>query len=56
VAVKVSRFSTKGAAKLLLLLGAGMLKLMDLHPVRAIMTNAKQVVGKKWRRFMVSSF
>jgi hypothetical protein len=56
VAVKVSRFSTKGAAKLVLLEGAGMLKLMDLQPVKASMTKARHVAGKKWKRFMGSSF
>jgi hypothetical protein len=56
VAVKVSRFSTKGAAKLLLLVDVGMLKLIDLHPVKASMAMAKHVVDKKVRRFMVSSF
>ena len=56
MAVKVSRFSTKGADKLLLLVDVGMLKLMDLHPVKAIMTNVRQVVEKKVRRLMGSSF
>jgi hypothetical protein len=56
VAVNVSRFSTKGAAKLLLLVDVGMLKLMDLHPVNASMNKARQVVDKKVRRFMGSSF
>jgi hypothetical protein len=46
VAVKVSRFSTKGAAILLVLVDVGMLKLMDLHPVKASMARAKHVVDK----------
>jgi hypothetical protein len=46
VAVKVSRFSTKGAAMLLVLVDVGMFKLMDLHPVKASMTKAKQAVDK----------
>jgi hypothetical protein len=56
VAVNVSRFSTKGAAILLAFVGVGMLKLMDLHPVTARITKARQVAGKKLRRFMGSSF
>jgi hypothetical protein len=41
---------------LLLLVDEGMLKLMDLQPVKASITKAKQVVDKKVRRFMDSSF
>jgi hypothetical protein len=56
VAVKVSRFSTKAAVKLLVLFCAGMLKLMDSHPVKASMTKARHEADKKWKRFMGSSF
>jgi hypothetical protein len=56
VAVKVSRFSTKGAAILLAFVDVGMFKLMDLHPVTARITKARQVAVKKLRRFMGSSF
>jgi hypothetical protein len=46
VAVNVSRFSTKGAATLVLLLLVGMLRLMDLQPVKASKLKARNVADK----------